>query len=374
MKLLKNIRFLAAIGLVLTGLLLITIWWFHTPSREITRAELSQLLDAGTMASPVVRPTPYQGMYQVEATLKRGARNEKVFITTHLDEAQIQKLFAQEALHVQMPGSGLRAQWVNIVSSVIITGMVIMLVVYQTNIGKGKDSRVVRRPTVTFRDVVGIEAAKGEVQEVVDFLRDPKKYQRVGGNLPKGVLLIGPPGTGKTMLAKAIACEAKASFFSAHGSDFTEVFVGVGAKRVRRLFRQAAKHQPSIIFIDEIDCVGKNRKFDTHGEHQQTINALLAAMDGFESSQEIVVVAATNRPQDLDEALVRPGRFDRKVYVPYPDRKGRRAILQSHAKGRPILQEHAALDVIAQTTPGLSGADLANLINEAALLCAQQNA
>src|ERR1051325_1036910 len=175
------------------------------------------------------------------------------------------------------------------------------------------------------------------------------------------------------MLAKAIACEAQASFFSAHGSDFTEVFVGVGAKRVRRLFKQAAQNRPAIIFIDEIDCVGKNRKFDTHGEHQQTINALLAAMDGFHSSQGIIVVAATNRPEDLDEALLRPGRFDRKVYVPYPDMKGRRAILETHAGGKPIAEAARALDTIAQTTPGMSGADLANLLNEAAILCALKN-
>jgi cell division protease FtsH len=273
-----------------------------------------------------------------------------------------------------MPGAGVRGQWVNIVSTLVIAGLVIMLVLYQANIGRGKNTRVRERPTVTFREVAGVEEAKGEVQEIVDFLRDPKKYQRLGGNLPKGVLLIGPPGTGKTMLAKAIACEANANFFSAHGSDFTEVFVGVGAKRVRQLFRQAAKSRPAIIFIDEIDCVGKNRKFDTHGEHQQTINALLASMDGFESSQGIVVIAATNRPEDLDEALLRPGRFDRKVHVPYPDMKGRRAILQSHAAGKPISEEQRALDAIAQTTPGMSGADLANLMNEAAIMSAQQNA
>src|SRR5437879_1900567 len=242
-----------------------------------------------------------------------------------------------------------------------------MLVIYQANIGKGRSSRVKQRPEVNFRDVAGIEEAKSEVQEVVDFLRDPKKYQRLGGNLPKGILLIGPPGTGKTMLAKAIASEAKAQFFSAHGSDFTEVFVGVGAKRVRQLFKQAARNKPAIIFIDEIDSIGKHRKFDTHGEHQQTINALLASMDGFDSTQGIVVIGATNRPEDLDDALLRPGRFDRKVHVPYPDMKGRRAILQTHAAGKPILDEDKALAVIAQTTPGMSGADLANLMNEAAI-------
>jgi cell division protease FtsH len=175
------------------------------------------------------------------------------------------------------------------------------------------------------------------------------------------------------MLAKAIAGEAQANFFSAHGSDFNEVFVGVGAKRIRDIFRQAARHKPAIIFIDEIDCLGKNRKFDTHGELQQTNNALLAAMDGFESSDGIVVVGATNRPEDLDEALLRPGRFDRKVQVPYPDRKGRQAILETHSQNKPIQDREKALALIAQTTPGMSGADLANLINEAAILSAQQN-
>src|SRR5258705_1471648 len=247
-----------------------------------------------------------------------------------------------------MPGTGGRSQCINIASTCRDAGLVTMLVVYQLNIGKGKNAQVRERPTVAFRDVAGIEEAKGEVQEIVDFLRDPKKYQRLGGSLPKGVLLIGPPGTGKTMLAKAIACEANAQFVSAHGSDFTEVFVGVGAKRVRQLFRQAGKNKPAIIFIDEIDCVGKNRKFDTHGEHQQTINALLSAMDGFESSEGIVVVAATNRPEDLDDALTRPGRFDRKVFVPYPDMKGRRQILDAHSAGKPISEQDKALDAIAQ--------------------------
>ena len=372
MKLLKNVRFVAGLGLILIGLSLLAVFFCHVPAREINRVEMEQLLQSGALSKAAVTPTPYAGIYHIEKVLRKDRKQERLFITTHLDESQVQQLLAQSGVRVEIPG--FHGQWLNIVSTLIVAGLVVMLVMFQINIGRGRNSRIRERPTVSFRDVAGIEEAKSEVQEISDFLREPGKYQRVGGALPKGLLLIGPPGTGKTMLAKAIACEAKANFFSVHGSDFTEVFVGVGAKRVRQLFRQAAKNKPAIIFIDEIDCVGKNRKFDTHGEHQQTVNALLAAMDGFDSSQGIIVVAATNRPEDLDEALLRPGRFDRKVYVPYPDMKGRRAILKSHAQGKPIRQEQTALDIIAQTTPGMSGADLANLLNEAAILCAQRTA
>ncbi len=371
MKLPRNYKFYAGIALAVLGLAAIIFAVFHQPAWEITRAELSQLIEKKQITEGRALPSPFNGIYRVEGTAKVDGKTEKFYATTHLNEAEAKALFAQSAVKIDVPGQG-RVQWVNIVSTLIIGGLVITLIVYQTSIGKAKSSQVKERPNIRFKDVAGIEEAKAEVQEVVDFLRNPAKYQKLGGNLPKGVLLIGPPGTGKTMLAKAIACEANASFFSAHGSDFNEVFVGVGAKRVRQLFRQAAKNKPAIIFIDEIDCVGKNRKFDTHGEHQQTINALLASMDGFQSSQGIVVVAATNRAEDLDDALTRPGRFDRKVFVPFPDMKGRRAILSTHAEGKPIADEKA-LDLIAQTTPGMSGADLANLINEAAILCAQQN-
>jgi len=387
MKYLKNPWLLAAAGCFLIGLACFAGYLLHTPAKELTPPEFERLLASDALGKTTLEPTPFAGFYRIEGTRKASGKTqmaalsrdaatekgEKFYITTHLEEAQLRLLLEKHDAKIDMPGAGARGQWINIVSTLMIAGLVTMLVVYQLNIGKGKNAQVRERPTVAFRDVAGIEEAKGEVQEIVDFLRDPKKYQRLGGALPKGVLLIGPPGTGKTMLAKAIACEAKASFFSVHGSDFTEVFVGVGAKRVRQLFRQAAKNKPAIIFIDEIDCVGKNRKFDTHGEHQQTINALLAAMDGFESSQGIVVVAATNRPEDLDEALLRPGRFDRKVYVPYPDMKGRRAILDTHAVGKPITDPERALDLIAQTTPGMSGAELANLLNEAAILSALQN-
>jgi cell division protease FtsH len=374
MKFLKHTKLVVGACLIVIALSLLGIWCFRTPSREITRAELDKFVQAKALTDGRVLPTPYAGIYYVEGKHKLPRKSEKVFLTMHLDDAQIKALTDQSWARVSIPDQGVRGQWVNVLSNLLIAGVVIGVVVYQGNIGRGKNALVRERPTVSFSDVAGIEEAKSEVSEVVDFLRDPKKYQRLGGRLPKGVLLIGPPGTGKTMLAKAIACEAKAHFFSVHGSDFTEVFVGVGAKRVRQLFRQAARHKPAIIFIDEIDSVGKNRKLDTHSEHQQTINALLAAMDGFDSSQGIVVIAATNRPEDLDEALLRPGRFDRKVYVPYPDRQGRRAILQSHAVGKPISDASNALDVIAQTTPGLSGADLANLLNEAAIFSALQNA
>ncbi len=229
--------------------------------------------------------------------------------------------------------------------------------------------------TITFVDVAGCDEAKEEVQELVDFLRDPSKFQKLGGRIPKGVLMVGNPGTGKTLLAKAIAGEAKVPFFSISGSDFVEMFVGVGAARVRDMFENAKKHAPCIIFIDEIDAVGRHRGAGLGGgndEREQTLNQLLVEMDGFEGHSGIIVIAATNRPDILDPALLRPGRFDRQVVVPLPDIRGREEILKVHMRKVPIAGDVKA-DVIARGTPGFSGADLANLVNEAALFAARRN-
>ena len=231
-------------------------------------------------------------------------------------------------------------------------------------------------PKVSFADVAGVDEAKEELQEIIEFLKDPQKFARLGGRLPKGVLLVGPPGTGKTLLARAVAGEAGRPFFQMSGSDFVEMFVGVGASRVRDLFEQGTTHAPCIIFIDEIDAVGRHRGAGLgggHDEREQTLNALLVEMDGFEPNEGVILIAATNRPDVLDPALLRPGRFDRQVVVDAPDVRGREAILRVHAKKLPLADD-VELGIVARGTPGLSGADLANICNEAALLAARRDA
>ncbi|MBL4727583.1 MAG: ATP-dependent zinc metalloprotease FtsH, partial [Rhizobiaceae bacterium] len=228
---------------------------------------------------------------------------------------------------------------------------------------------------VTFDDVAGVDEAKDDLEEIVDFLRNPQKYQRLGGKIPHGVLLVGPPGTGKTLLARAVAGEANVPFFTISGSDFVEMFVGVGASRVRDMFEQAKKNSPCIIFIDEIDAVGRHRGAGLGGgndEREQTLNQLLVEMDGFESNEGVILIAATNRPDVLDPALLRPGRFDREVVVGLPDMLGREKILKVHSRNIP-LAPNVDLKILARGTPGFSGADLANLCNEAALTAARRN-
>ena len=241
--------------------------------------------------------------------------------------------------------------------------------------GKSRARLIENNKKVTFADVAGAEESKQELEEVIDFLKDPMKFQRLGGKIPKGVLLVGPPGTGKTLLAKAVAGEANVPFFSISGSDFVEMFVGVGASRVRDMFEQAKKNSPCILFIDEIDAVGRHRGAGLGGgndEREQTLNQLLVEMDGFEPNENVILIAATNRPDVLDPALLRPGRFDRQVVVSNPDIKGREAILHVHTRKVPLAKD-VDLSVIARGTPGFSGADLANLVNEAALLAARRN-
>jgi len=231
------------------------------------------------------------------------------------------------------------------------------------------------RPTVTFKDVAGNEEAKQELQEVVEFLKEPQKFAALGARIPKGVLLVGPPGTGKTLMAKAVSGEAGVPFFSISGSEFVEMFVGVGASRVRDLFEQAKKNSPCIIFVDEIDAVGRHRGAGlggSHDEREQTLNQILVEMDGFDTDTNIIIIAATNRPDILDPALLRPGRFDRRVTMDTPDMRGRRAILDVHVRGKPLAAD-VDLDVIARQTPGFAGADLENLVNEAAILAARRN-
>ncbi len=276
--------------------------------------------------------------------------------------------------------------WVSLIPYLIITLIPILFLVYymrQQTGGKGgiggfgkshakvDDSNA---PKVTFADVAGADEEKQELEEIVEFLKNPRKFIDLGARIPKGVLLVGPPGTGKTLLAKAIAGEAKVPFFSISGSDFVEMFVGVGASRVRDLFEQARKSLPAIIFIDEIDAVGRQRGTGLgggHDEREQTLNQLLVEMDGFGTNEGIIMIAATNRPDILDPALLRPGRFDRQVVVSYPDQKGREAILRVHSKNKPIDESSVSLEKIAKTTYGFTGADLENLLNEAAILAAR---
>ncbi|HEX3031159.1 MAG TPA: ATP-dependent zinc metalloprotease FtsH, partial [Bacillota bacterium] len=303
-----------------------------------------------------------------------------------LDESLNKKLLEKDVTHDFKPAPE-QAWWITIASSLLPVLLLVGIMFFFMQQTQGGGNRVMsfgksrarlhtdERRRVTFADVAGTDEAKEELQEVVEFLKHPKKFIDLGARIPKGVLLFGPPGTGKTLLARAVAGEAGVPFFSISGSDFVEMFVGVGASRVRDLFEQAKKNSPCIVFIDEIDAVGRQRGAGLgggHDEREQTLNQLLVEMDGFAPNESIIIVAATNRPDILDPALLRPGRFDRQIVVDRPDVIGRKEILGVHAKGKP-LAEGVDLEVLARRTPGFTGADLANLINEAALLTARFN-
>lgn len=375
-KFFKNVLFYLLIIMVI-------IWMFDTYNeKEAKPADISY-----TSFMQHVQSDDIKQVKIVDNVISGKLKDGKDFSTVAPNDTKlVEKLEAKNVdIKAELPPQP--PWWMSILSSVlpilIIVGLWFMLM-NQGGAGGGKvmnfgKSRARRydedKLKITFKDVAGAEEAKQELEEVVEFLKSPQKYNELGAKIPKGVLLYGPPGTGKTLLAKAVAGEAGVPFFSISGSDFVEMFVGVGASRVRDLFDQAKKNAPCIIFIDEIDAVGRQRGAGLgggHDEREQTLNQLLVEMDGFSANEGIIMIAATNRPDILDPALLRPGRFDRQIVVDRPDIKGRTEILKVHVKGKPVGQD-VSLDVIAQRTPGFTGADLSNLVNEAALLTARRD-
>lgn len=355
---------------------------------NLARHQLVEMIDAKRIVTGTIHYNPQSSILQ-EITGKyltndaTGAEVKMAFRTkTRLNEDLEKRLLDSPVFSTAEPNTFLMSLFFTVLPILIVAFLVYFFFIRQIKMaGKGAMSfgkskaRMLSKDKnrTTFKDVAGVEEAKDEVYELVEFLKDPKKFQKLGGRIPKGILMIGAPGTGKTLLAKAIAGEADASFFSISGSDFVEMFVGVGASRVRDMFEQARKATPCLIFIDEIDAVGRSRGHGLGGgndEREQTLNALLVEMDGFDTTEGIIIIAATNRPDVLDPALLRPGRFDRQITVNLPDVRGREAILKVHAKNVK-LDTSVNLDVIARGTPGFSGAELANLLNEAALLAAR---
>lgn len=362
----------------------------------ISYSQFKTLLRGGQVTDIVVRDKTITGQIKPEGLkevfseekikqLAEGAKKSLPFFVVRVDDPRLTAELEEAGIPFQGETS---SDWLPTILSWVVP-IVIFFVVWSflinrmggtggglMQIGKSKAKVYIEKQTgVTFADVAGIDEAEAELVEIVEFLKHPEKYQRLGGHLPKGVLLVGPPGTGKTLLARAVAGEAGVPFFSISGSDFVEMFVGVGAARVRDLFAQAADRAPSIIFIDELDALGKARgvsMLTSHDEREQTLNQLLAEMDGFDPNKGVIIMAATNRPEILDPALLRPGRFDRQVLVDRPDVKGREKILELHAK-KIKLSPNVDLGLLAAKTPGFVGADLANIVNEAALLAARQS-
>jgi len=364
---------------------------------EITQTQLFDLIKANKVDSIVNEPDPSTGTRMLTGTYKRPLSNVpnsqsalvnfKVPVDLQLNPylgSEIKQAGYTKIIETQAANNWVLPLLYNVLPILIIFGAIYFLFRQQIRMagksafsfGKSKARMMTRdRNKVTFKDVAGIDEAKEELSEIVEFLKDPRRFQRLGGRIPKGVLMIGPPGTGKTLLAKAIAGEADVPFFSISGSDFVEMFVGVGASRVRDMFEQGKKNAPCLIFIDEIDAVGRSRGTGMgggHDEREQTLNALLVEMDGIETQEGVIIIAATNRKDVLDPALLRPGRFDREVRVNLPDVRGREQILHVHTRNVK-LSKSADLGLIARGTPGFSGAELANLVNEAALLAAKRN-
>ena len=349
-----------------------------TPSSEITFSQLLSDADAGNVRDVTIAGPEISGHMKDGRTFQTYSPN---------DPGLVQMLYKKDVTITAKPPSDGNNWLLTIVSSVLPVLLFLGLWIYMTRqmqggagkamgFGKSKAKLLTEaQGRVTFEDVAGVDEAKEDLQEIVEFLRDPQKFQKLGGRIPRGVLLVGPPGTGKTLTARAVAGEANVPFFTISGSDFVEMFVGVGASRVRDMFEQAKKNAPCIIFIDEIDAVGRHRGAGLGGgndEREQTLNQLLVEMDGFEANEGVILIAATNRPDVLDPALLRPGRFDRQVVVPNPDVVGREQILKVHVRKVPLAPD-INLKTIARGTPGFSGADLMNLVNEAALTAARRN-
>jgi len=355
---------------------------------NITYSELLNQIDSSNVSHIVFVEKEVKGEFfkEVKLTIDNKTISSKKFRTRipFDDPKLIEKLQASKAVvEAQTSQNWVSLLWTALPWLVLVLWMLFMFRQMQGAGPKGLFSfgksraRLLSgsRPKVTFNDVAGCDEAKQELEEIIEFLREPAKFQKLGGKIPKGALLLGPPGSGKTLLAKAVAGEAGVPFFSMSGSDFVEMFVGVGASRVRDLFDQGKRNAPCIIFIDEIDAVGRHRGAGLgggHDEREQTLNQLLVEMDGFESNEGVIIIAATNRPDVLDPALLRPGRFDRQIVVDNPDVKGREGILKVHTR-KINIDDKVDLKILARATPGMSGADLANLVNEAALLAARKN-
>src|SRR5215211_2424301 len=375
---------------LLVGLLALALFQMmsrqRSPTQEFSYTEFSRQLDQGNVARvEVYDGKRLEGDFRNPVTQDgRTAKSFTVLLPVANSESFIKRLEdAGVPILAKEPKGGITAIIIAALPWIVILGLWFFLLrQLQAGgsrafaFGKSKAKLLAGdTPKVTFADVAGADEAKVELQEIIEFLKDPQKFTRLGGRLPKGALLVGPPGTGKTLLAKAVAGEAGRPFFSMSGSDFVEMFVGVGASRVRDLFEQGKAHAPCIIFIDEIDAVGRHRGAGLgggHDEREQTLNQLLVEMDGFESNEGVILIAATNRPDVLDPALLRPGRFDRQIVVDAPDLRGREGILKVHLRNKPVAED-VDVTALARGTPGMAGADLANLVNEGALLAARRN-
>lgn len=379
--------------LMLFIVILCTMYLFDVLNKKTNTLNYNEFityLEEGKIEALTITPSSGSGVYNLTGRLEDYDANETFELIVPLSDSVIEDILIvskEQNLNVETKGDPSNSSWlvilINIVPTLVIIGLSLYLINKLMGNAKGggtfdfgkSRAKMNQESGTTFKSVAGLKEEKEEVSELIDFLKNPKKFQKLGARIPKGVLLVGPPGTGKTLLARAVAGEAKVPFYYISGSDFVELFVGVGASRVRDMFKEAKQNAPCLIFIDEIDAVGRQRGTGLgggHDEREQTLNQLLTEMDGFGSNEGIIIIAATNRPDVLDPALLRPGRFDRQVTVNLPDVKEREAILEVHAKNK-VLDENVNLKRIAERTPGYSGADLENMLNEAALLAVRRN-